>query len=99
MAENGRTVGIAEEGGRRCESDAQPKDSAMSSISPTVDQWLQIIRGEFQEVPGLHLTKPQVRRLWGLDPPTCEALLDALVDGKFLKRTHNGAYARADASD
>ena len=75
------------------------KETEMSSMSATISQWLPIVRGEFQEVPGLHLTKPQVRRLWGLDPPTCDELLDALVDGKFLKRTHNGSYARADASD
>lgn len=99
MTEKGRAVGTVDEAGRRCECDDPPKESEMSVISATVDQWIPIVRGEFQEVPGLHLTKPQVRRLWGLDPPTCDALLDALVDGRFLKRTHDGAYARADASD
>jgi len=68
-------------------------------MSATVSQWLPIVRGEFREMPGLQLTKPQVRRLWGLDPATCDALLDALVGGKVLKRTQSGAYARADASD
>ncbi|HJZ99268.1 MAG TPA: hypothetical protein VKE70_22310 [Candidatus Solibacter sp.] len=58
--------------------------------------WLQIIRGEFQEVPGLHLTKPQFQRLWGLDSPTCDALLTVLINVHFLERTSNGTYARAD---
>jgi len=59
-------------------------------------EWLQRIRGEYVEFPGLHLTEPQAQRLWGLDPVTCGALLSALVDVKFLKRTRVGAYLRAD---
>jgi hypothetical protein len=69
----------------------------MNAVQTSVADWLQIICGEFQEMPGLHLTKPQVQRLWGLDPPTSDALLDALVDARFLKQTHDGVYARADA--
>jgi hypothetical protein len=63
----------------------------------SVADWLQIIRGEFQEIPGLHLTKPQIQRLWGLDTVMCDALLDALVSVRFLKRTAKGGYARVDA--
>ena len=61
-----------------------------------IADWLQLIRAEYLESPGLHLTKPQVQRLWGLDPVTCDALLEELVHVKFLKRTHRDAYARAD---
>jgi hypothetical protein len=63
----------------------------------SVADWLQIIRGEFQEIPGLHLTKPQIQRLWGLDAVMCDALLDALVNVRFLRRTDKGGYARVDA--
>lgn len=63
----------------------------------TIADWLQLIRAEYLESPGLHLTKPQVQRLWGLDPATCDALLAELVHVKFLKRTHRDAYARADS--
>jgi hypothetical protein len=59
--------------------------------------WLQLIRAEYLEVPGLCLTKAQVQRLWGLDPVTSEALLAALVEGKFLRCTRQKAYVRADA--
>jgi hypothetical protein len=69
----------------------------MSSIATAITHWLPIVRGEFLEVPGLHLTKPQVRRLWGLDSNTCDALLDTLVDRGFLRQTNNGTYARVDA--
>ena len=68
-------------------------------ISTTVNQWLSIVRGEFTEIPGLHLTKPQVRRLWGLDSTTCDALLDTLIDIRFLKVTPTGMYARSDLAD
>jgi hypothetical protein len=65
--------------------------------SSTVADWVHIIRGEFVEIPGLHLTRPQVQRLWGLDPIRCDALLDALVASGFLKRTQKGGFARADS--
>jgi ribonuclease D len=58
--------------------------------------WLRLIRAEYLEIPGLQLTKPQAQRLWGLDPLTCAMLLSALLDVKFLKRTRQGAYVRAD---
>jgi hypothetical protein len=66
----------------------------MDAVHTSVTDWLQIIRGEFQEVPGLQLTKRQVQRLWGLDPHTCDALLEALVEARFLRRTPSGSYAR-----
>ena len=37
----------------------------------------------------------QVQCLWGLDVLTCDALLDALVEARFLRRTQDGACARA----
>ena len=62
----------------------------------TLADWLHLIRAEYLEIPGLHLTKKQVQRLWSLDQAVCEELLDALVDVRFLRRTQNGAYVRAD---
>lgn len=57
-----------------------------------VTDWLERIRAEYLEMPGLHLTLPQARRLWGLDDLTSAALFAALVDVKFLKQTRTGAY-------
>ena len=68
----------------------------MDAVQTTVADWLQIIRGEYSENPGLHLTRKQVQRLWGLDPLTCDALLETLVNVRFLRRTENGTYARAE---
>jgi hypothetical protein len=60
----------------------------------TITDWLRLIRAEYAEVPGLHLTRPQVQDLWELDPWVCDALLDALVDAGFLRRTIDRAYVR-----
>jgi hypothetical protein len=68
----------------------------MIAAQRSVTDWLHLIRGEYLEIPGLHLTRMQVQRLWGLDDVTCDALLEALVDVQFLRQTRAGAYVRAD---
>jgi hypothetical protein len=55
---------------------------------------LRRVKGEFLEMPGLKLTASQAQRLWGLDRESCEALLGALVDARFLARTPEGAFVR-----
>jgi len=62
------------------------------------EEVLRRVQGEFMEMPGLRLTEAQARRLWGLDEASCRALLAALVDAKFLVRTHNGAFVRVEAA-
>jgi hypothetical protein len=51
-------------------------------------------RAEFLEMPDLRLTIEQAERLWGVRRTVCQAVLDALVDAKFLRRKPNGVYAR-----
>ena len=63
-----------------------------------IEDVLQRIQGEFVEMPGLRLTAPQAQRLWGLERDTCDALLGALVDAKFLSRTRDGAFIRIDGA-
>lgn len=58
------------------------------------DQLLCRIRGEYQEMPGLRLTEPQARRLWGLDRAACAHVLEALTESRFLCRTEDGTYVR-----
>jgi hypothetical protein len=53
------------------------------------------IRAEYLEMPGLQLTAPQARCLFGLDSETWHAVLTALLDAKFLTRTNNGQFAMA----
>jgi hypothetical protein len=54
------------------------------------------IRGEFLEMPGLHLTLEQAARLWHIDAATCTVALGRLVGDRFLVRTRTGAYKRAE---
>ena len=60
------------------------------------DDVLRRVRGEYIEMPGLRLTTAQAQRLWGLDRASCDALLGALVDAKFLSRTRDGAFVRTE---
>ena len=62
----------------------------------TEDDVLRRVQGEFLEMPGLRLTVPQARRLWGLDAVSCDALLGALVDARFLFKTRDGAFMRVE---
>jgi hypothetical protein len=80
----------------------RPRLPGRASTMPTttthesIADWLQVIRAEYDGVPGLRLTKRQVQRVCGMDAGTCEALLELLVSLRFLRRAHAGTYVRAD---
>ena len=57
---------------------------------------LERIRAEYVEMPGLTLKAEQVQRLCGVEPSTCERVLETLVDDKFLCQKPDGAYSRVD---
>jgi hypothetical protein len=54
---------------------------------------MHLVQSEYREMPGLRLTKPQLRRLCGLEEQTCDAVLEQLVSMHFLKRTSEDVYA------
>lgn len=60
------------------------------------DRIVRRVRAEFLEMPGLRLTPPQARRLWGLDGDACQAVIDALVASAFLKWIPGGAVTRVE---
>jgi hypothetical protein len=62
------------------------------------DETIRRVRAEFLEMPGLKLTIPQAQRLWGVDRPTCEALIDELTASRFLSKTRDGAFVLRAAS-
>jgi hypothetical protein len=66
----------------------------MICADATLDSYLDIVRGEFAEMPGLILTRSQFRRLWALDDRTCGEVIEALMKSGFLRRTIDGHYAR-----
>lgn len=55
------------------------------------DRTVNRVRAEFLEMPGLKLTLWQAQRLWGVDQPTCEAVIEELTEARFLVRTRDGA--------
>ena len=61
------------------------------SLSPVL---LQRITRDHAEQPGLRLTPQQAQRLWGLDGPTCGAVLIALVDVGVLQRSTDRQFMR-----
>ena len=61
-----------------------------------IEDVLQRIQGEYVEMPGLRLTPAQAQRLWGLDRPTCDTLLQTLVHANFLSQTRDGSFIRTD---
>jgi hypothetical protein len=57
-----------------------------------IDDWLRLIKAEYLQMPGLHLTKPQIQRMWGLEAADCDSLIAVLTDSGFLRQTSRGGY-------
>jgi|SRR4051812_19354753 hypothetical protein len=66
----------------------------MMNLRESAREWVQIVRGEFIEMPCLRLTRTQVMRLWGFDEPMCTMVLNLLLEQRFLDVTADGHYLR-----
>jgi hypothetical protein len=66
----------------------------MLIVERPVADWINRVRAEYLEMPGLSLTRPQMRRLWLLDANVCDAVVDALVASDFLRRRRDNTYIR-----
>ncbi len=64
----------------------------MAAAQNVQDDVLCRARAEYLEMPGLRLTRAQAQRLWGLDSRTCERLLSALTETRFLAQTKDGSF-------
>jgi hypothetical protein len=53
------------------------------------------VRADFLEMPGMRLTPRQAARWWHFELDFCDAVLSALVDTRFLVKTHDKKFARA----
>ena len=60
-----------------------------------VTAWLIRIEAEYREMPGLRLTREQVKRLWGLDDAICDAVIEALITRHVLVNARD-MFVRAD---
>jgi hypothetical protein len=49
------------------------------------------VLAEFEEMPGLTLTRHQASKLFGLEPELCRVVLDSLVDRAYLRQTGTGS--------
>jgi len=55
-----------------------------------VTDLVRLIRAEYDEMPGLCLTRAQAQRLWLLEPDLCDNILRAMVDTGYLRLTSGG---------
>lgn len=61
-------------------------------MTPGVDHLVDVVHAEYRELPGLHLTKAQICRFLGVDPVTCDVILNRLEGEHFLQHTPQGDY-------
>jgi hypothetical protein len=59
-----------------------------------LDDWLKLIRTEFQEVPDLRVNLEQATVLWNLETRDLELILETFVDVGFLGHSPDGSYYR-----
>ena len=64
----------------------------MDSTQPRVERFVTMVQSEYREMPGLQLTKPQMRRFLGIDTLTCDLVVSRLERELFLKRNTRDAY-------
>jgi hypothetical protein len=65
----------------------------MTQHGAILDPLAVCILREYEEMPGLRLTKRQVQRMWALDSPMCDTLLAELQRFHVLRLTSGGRYA------
>lgn len=72
---------------------------AMPLLYPVVAGDALMLRAmhDFDELPALRLTTAQAMRLWDRDRPTCQKVLEKLVEVHFLLRDADGRYCRPPA--
>jgi hypothetical protein len=51
---------------------------------------------EFEEMPGMALTRRQAARLFGLEQDLCGIVLDSLLDSAYLRETPHGVIRLGD---
>ena len=66
--------------------------ATVNTQQSSVPDCLHLVQAEFLEMPGLQLTRAQVRRLWGLEDQTCDTVLEQLLAAHFLRQTAQGQY-------
>jgi hypothetical protein len=65
-----------------------------TAVANDVDTGCEVAQSAFRELPTLRLTPAQARRLWSLDPATCQRVLQRLVACGYLTVADDGRYCR-----
>ena len=68
----------------------------MQQSTGNVFEWVRLVRSEYAEMPGLHLSKRQAQRMWNLDAHSADEIFNALEASHFLRRLADDVYIRAD---
>jgi hypothetical protein len=68
--------------------------SKVSVPASRVADLVGLIRAEYQEMPGLCLTRAQMQRLWLLESAACDTVLRTLVNAGYLRITPSGYVRR-----
>jgi len=66
-----------------------------STVHDASDHIISAIRGEFDEMPGMKLTREQICRLWRLEHQEAERVIHSLMTSGFLRRDQRNRYGRA----
>ena len=67
----------------------------MSTLRHATEQIIGAIRGEFNEMPGMKLTREQICRLWHLERHEAERVIQSLTTSGFLRRDEAVAPIRS----
>jgi DNA-binding IclR family transcriptional regulator len=67
----------------------------MVAADAVLTDWVQLVRAEYMEMPGLTLTCLQIQRMWGIDRDTCHEIVSTLTASGFLSRRPDGSYSRS----
>jgi hypothetical protein len=66
----------------------------MGERDPEIEELLQMVRGEYLEMPNMSLAPRQMQRMWAMNDRECAVVIDALVRDGFLYQTPEGHYER-----
>lgn len=86
-------MGVGESGTERKRERLLSAERARSDRPVVLADAVRRVRAEFLEMPGLSLTAAQAARLWAFDAALCDEVLAALLDTRFLVRSH-GLFVR-----
>jgi len=72
------------------------QDEPVTPLDRSVAEWRSVVMDAYAMLPSLCITRAQGQRLWGMNPTTCQCVLDSLVETGSLVRTTSGLYCRGD---